>query len=137
MHRMDKAKESIDAVQGLLDKEDSTHAEIRELGDSLKAKCDELREEFTGPSDIQGFIQTPNTVMSKLDDAVWALASYWGAPTPSQMLYLQHAEARLQEVLDRVNQLLDADYAEFRRRAGALNLTVIKEVESLSIDWKP
>ncbi len=137
MHRMDQAKESIDAVQGLLEKDDSTHAEIRELGDSLKAKLDELREEFDGPSDIQGFIQTPNTVMSKLGEAIGGLSSYWGAPTPSQMVYLQHAETRLREVLERVNQAIDDDYAEFRRRAGALELSVMKEVEAISIDWQP
>ncbi|MEJ2237023.1 MAG: hypothetical protein P8X82_01890, partial [Gemmatimonadales bacterium] len=136
MDRMTKAKESIDAVLELLDEDDSTNAELKEAGDSLKTRIDEVREEFTGPQDLQGFVQTPNTVLSKLGDAIGGLASYWGAATPSQMTYLQHAETRLQHAIDQVNQVL-AEFAEFRNQASDLNLTVIKEVESLTIDWRP
>jgi photosystem II stability/assembly factor-like uncharacterized protein len=136
MDRMNKAKKSIDAVIELLDEDDSTHAGLKESGDSLKSKIDDVSEEFTGPQDVQGFMQSPNTVFSKMGEAIGGLASYWGAPTPSQMTYLEHAEARLQEALVQVNQVL-AEYADFQRQAAALNLTVVKEVESLSIDWRP
>jgi photosystem II stability/assembly factor-like uncharacterized protein len=135
MDRMNKAKESIDAVLQLLDEEDSTHTEIRQLGDSVKARLDEVREEFNGPQDVQGFIQTPNSVFNKLGEA-FGLASYWGAPTPSQLTYLRHGEARLEEALVQVNEAL-VDYAEFQRQAAALNLAVTKELEPLSIDWMP
>jgi photosystem II stability/assembly factor-like uncharacterized protein len=135
MDRMNKAKESIDAALQLLDENDSTHTEIRQLGDSVKARLDEVREEFNGPQDVQGFIQTPNSVFNKLGEA-FGLASYWGAPTPSQLTYLRHGEARLEEALVQVNEAL-VDYAEFQRQAAALNLAVTKELGPLSIDWMP
>ena len=96
-----------------------------------------MREEFRGPQGGQGFRRSPGTVFSKLGEAVGGLASYWGAATPSQMTYLRHAEARLEEVLDMVNDTLSSDYAEFRRVAEALDLEVMKEVEALSMDWRP
>ncbi len=136
MDRMNKAKESIDAVLELLDDDDSTHVALKEGGGSLKGAIDEVREEFSGPENLQGFVQTPNTVFSKLGDAIGGLASYWGAATPSQMTHLQHAETRLQEALEQVNQVL-ADYAEFKRQADALNLAPVKDLEPLSIDWTP
>ncbi len=135
MHRTNEAKESIDAVLELLDEDDSTHTAFRELGDSVKTMLDEVREEFRGPQDVQGFMNTPNTVFSKLGEA-FALSSYWGAPTPSQMMYLRHGEARLQEALVQVNDALNA-YVEFQRQAAAMNLNVMKDVETLSIDWMP
>jgi hypothetical protein len=134
-YRLNKAKESIDAVLQLLDEEDSTHAEVRELGDSLKSRIDEVREEFRGPEDVQGFINTPNTVFSKLGEA-FGLTSYWGAPTPAQMMHLENGEARLAEALLLVNESLD-EYAGFRARAMALDLNVTKDLETLSIDWVP
>ncbi|UCD24747.1 MAG: hypothetical protein JSW51_02180 [Gemmatimonadota bacterium] len=135
MHRSNEAKESIDALLEVLDSDDSTHTPIRELGDSIKTEIDEVREEFSGPQDVQGFMNTPNTVFSKLGEA-FGLTSYWGAPTPSQMTYLRHGEARLQEALVLVNDVLDA-YADLRRQAEDMDLDVMKEVESLSIDWRP
>jgi photosystem II stability/assembly factor-like uncharacterized protein len=137
MHRMDEAQKTVDAVLELLEEDDSTHSEVREQGDSLKAKLEEIREEFRGKEGLQGFVNNPNTVNAKLSEAIGGLASYWGAPTPSHMIYLQHAETRLQQALDLVNQALDEDYGQFRRNAEALNLTVIKEVEPLSMDWRP
>ncbi|MCP4205499.1 MAG: HNH endonuclease, partial [Shimia sp.] len=74
-----------------LDEDDSTHTEVRELGDSLKNRIDEVREEFTGPQDVQGFINTPNTVFSKLGEG-FGLTSYWGAATPAQMMHLENGE---------------------------------------------
>jgi photosystem II stability/assembly factor-like uncharacterized protein len=137
MHRMDEATESIDAILELLDEDDSTHTAVRESGDSVKARFDELRVEFRGEQGGQGFRNTPGTVFGKLGEAIGGLASYWGAPTPSQMVYLQQAEAKLEEVLVLVNEALTADFAEFRRVAMALELEIMKEVEALSIDWRP
>ncbi|UCG88893.1 MAG: hypothetical protein JSW71_10290, partial [Gemmatimonadota bacterium] len=135
MHRTNEAKESIDAVLELLDEDDSTHTTIRELGDSVKTILDEVREEFTGPQDVQGFVRTPNSVFSKLGEAS-GLASYWGAPTPSQTMYLRHGEARLEEALVQVNDALSA-YADFQRQAQAMNLKVMKDVATLSVNWMP
>jgi hypothetical protein len=43
----------------------------------------------------------------------------------------------LAEVLVLVNDALTVDYAEFKRAAEALHLEVMKEVNALSIDWRP
>jgi hypothetical protein len=135
MHRTNEAKESIDALLELLDEDDDTHTGIREHGDSVKTMLDEVREEFTGPQDVQGFMNSPNTVFNKLGEA-YGLTSYWGAPTPSQMMYLRHGEARLREALVQVNDALNA-YTEVQGQAEAMNLSVMKDVETLSIDWMP
>ena len=137
MHRMDQATESIDAIFELLDEDDSSHTAVRELGDSVIARFDEIREEFRGPQGGQGFRNTPGTVFGKLGEAIGGLASYWGTPTPSQMTYLRHAEARLEEVLTLVNEAIAGDFVEFKAMAMALDLEVMEDVEVLSIDWRP
>jgi hypothetical protein len=135
MHRTNEAKESIDALLELLDADDSAHTAVREQGDSVKTMLDDVREEFTGPQNVQGFMNSPNTVFNKLGEA-FGLTSYWGAPTPSQLMYLRHGEARLREALVQVNDALDA-YADLQQQAESMNLNVMKEVETLSIDWRP
>jgi hypothetical protein len=80
-------------------------------------------------------MNSPNTVFNKLGEA-YGLSSHWGAPTPSQMMYLQHGEARLREALVQVNDALDA-YADLQRQAEGMNLNVMKDVETLSIEWRP
>ena len=119
-----------------LEEGNEEHDALRETGQVVSDRADSLLVEFNGPSDLQGFIQTPSTVSSMLG-AAGSLGSSWDLPTESQMTYLAQGEARLQQALALVAAFFDDDYAAFRSEAAALQLDIAKAIESPSMSWRP
>jgi len=103
--------------------------------EDLKKRIKEVKEQFLGPQDIQGFTDSPDAVMTRVGEVYGSLASSWDAPTEAQKTAWTAAEPILQRGLDAVNRLLTTEVAAFRQRAGSVLLEVFPPTDPLTPDW--
>ncbi len=137
VERLRKARKGVDGVlQRVADDNDDGAADLRAAADSVKRRLDEVEDSFTGPRDIQGFTNDPDAVLTRLGRAMGQLSPSWDAPTETQLLMAQQAEARLERGLSDVNAVLAGPVAEFRRRVEAAGLELFPAIQPLTMEWK-
>ena len=122
LDRLDRIEEAVAVVvERLASDTDSGRVAMRDRGGEIKTMLDTLRNEFTGREDLQGIVRRPDAVIAMLNSVRGNLGSSWDVPTEAQLIYLQQAELRLRDVIDRLNEFVDTDVAEFSlsvRRVG-------------------
>jgi hypothetical protein len=135
--RLRRAVSGIDeALERLREKDDSTVKALRQAGDSLKKDVEKVREEFSGPREVQGILRVPDALLSMLGQAYGQLASSWAAPTSTELARAAAAEARLEEVLAEANPALEAVEA-FRQRVLAAGVEIFEGIETITAEWRP
>ena len=73
----------------------------------------------------QANARRPDAVLSLLNAVNQNLNSSWDAPTEAQLIYLQQAEDRLRDMIDRLNDFVDEDVAEFGLRLRRLGISLL------------
>ncbi len=136
IERLNAAERAADRVtEQVKGKTDADSKGLATAADDLKTKLKALKEQFSGPQDIQGFTDSPDAVMSRVADVYGSLASSWDAPTESQRAAWRTAEPILQAGLEAVNRFLTQDLAQFRQRANSALLEIFPAIDPLSADW--
>ncbi len=112
---------------------DVSSADLVSAGRELKKKLTEVEKVFwTAPGSTKG-IQRPNNVYRRIRYVSRSLSSSWDAPTPTQGIYLQQAEAALEEALVGFNQLFAEDVAEFRSQVEASGIKFLEPKQPLEV----
>jgi hypothetical protein len=126
------------AVDAVLERaaalDDSTAQTLKQSGDGLKERLDEVSESFVEPPGGQGIFSGPPTTFDRLRRAGFSLGSSWDAPTEAQTIMLERAEAALDTALEELNHVFAEDVAAFRVQAQAADLALIPEYDELSIE---
>ncbi len=110
LDRLDRIGKAVANVEQRFSSEtDSNRVALRDRAGMIQSRVDELRSEFAGPVDLQGIVRRPDAVTAMLNSVNGSLGSSWDKPTEAQLIYLQQAELRLRDVIDRLNEFVDTD----------------------------
>lgn len=129
--RLEGALQGMEEVLGRLGEENT---EVREAGDRLNTRIQEVLERlFTGPS-CQG-ICGGNPVAAPIRAPLSRLGSSLDAPSPTDLLAMEQAQAALELVVDEVNVLFEGDIAAFRTMLQDAGFTPFPVKEPLEGGW--
>ena len=133
--RLRDTEEAMDAVlERAASLDDSTAQTLKQSGDALRERLEEVSKSWYEPSSGQGIFSGTPTAFDQLRRAAFSLASSWDAPTEAQAMRLERAEAALDTALEQLNHVFAADVAAFRAQAQAADLALIPEYDELSIE---
>jgi hypothetical protein len=138
IERIRQTRTDIDAVLAKQKKDDDAPAAdkapdpIAKAAGDLKKKLDAMEKRLWVPPQTKGIVAETD-VQSKISYPMYSLQSSWDAPTPSQLAYLDRAEALLRTVLADYNRLFAEDVARFREEVRKLNVQLLPDVEPIEI----
>ena len=137
LDRIRQTRGDIDAVLAKQKKDDDAPAAadtapdpVSKAAADLKKKLDAMEKRLWVPPQTKGIVAETD-VQSKIGYPMYSLQSSWDAPTPSQLAYLDRAEALLRSVLADYNRLFAEDVARFREDVRKLNVQLLPEVEPI------
>ena len=141
IERIQKTRADIDAVLAKQKKDDDAPAAsdaekkpdpIAKAAGDLKKKLDAMERRLWVPPKTKGIVAETD-VQSKISYPLSSMQSSWDAPTPSQLAYLDRAEAELRDVLADYNRLFAVDVAQFREEVRKQNVQLLPELEPIEI----
>lgn len=128
--RLDSALSGVEVVlRSLPEGADSLRSRGRALRESLRALDRDL---FTGP-ECQGICGRGTTLSAKVSAPYGTLASSGDAPTPNERVAMARARAALEEMVSRVNHVMEEEVEEFRRALDAEGFTLFPRREPLVV----
>jgi photosystem II stability/assembly factor-like uncharacterized protein len=135
--RIRQTRTDIDAITAKQKKDDDEPAPadkapdpITKAAGDLKKKLDAMEKRLWVPPKTKGIVAETD-VQSKISYPLFSLQSSWDAPTPSQLAYLERAEAELRKVLADYNKLFAEDVARFREEVRKLNVQLLPDLEPI------
>lgn len=114
--------------------DDAEHPEqpVLDAAEKIQEKLDGLEKILRTPPGTKG-IPRESTVIDRISYANWFLDSEWGRPTPSQMAYLERAEAQLKNALEKVNAFYAEDLPAFRQKVKEAEVDLLKDFPALEM----
>jgi bisphosphoglycerate-dependent phosphoglycerate mutase len=132
--RLRAAQKTIGQVNDQLDAlPDSTAQNLREQGSAMQDSIETLMADIRGQEDVQGIRRDPSVVTAKIFTASRYLQSSTDAPSQSERRALQHAEARLQRLIDNVNAFFEDDWPAYRSAVEQADLQLFSDYEPLRL----
>ena len=139
IERIRQTRIDIDAVLAKQKKDDEPAATTEKAPDpivkaagDLKKKLDAMEKRLWVPPKTRGIVAETD-VQNKISYPLFSLQSSWDAPTPSQLAYLNRAEAELRKILVDYNRLYSEDVARFREDVRKLNVQLLPDMEPIEI----
>lgn len=131
--QLSKAKEDIDRILSRIPRRrgDRGLRDLRQQGQDLKKRVEELEEMFSGRRNVQGIRRDPNTVMGGFFRV--SRQGDWEAPTANEKTFLRQAEARLQKGLGEVNSFFSKDFAAFRKAVEKADIPLFDKYETFTL----
>jgi photosystem II stability/assembly factor-like uncharacterized protein len=133
VERIREAKLAVDELLAVAERNEVEGLDSLEVaGRRLKETLVAVEETWVGPlEEEQGITREAESVVARLGFAAGALASSFDAPTPTQMTRLERAEERLRRAVERTNEVLAEEAADFRERAREAGLEYLPGREPL------
>ena len=139
IQRIQRTRSDIDAVTAKVKKDeaektpdDKPHP-LEASGRKLKTRLDALERRFRTPPKTKGITSRDTHVMGRLSLPMNGMQSSWDAPTPSQLAYLEVAEAMLRDALAEANKVFAEDVAKFRDEVKAANVALFTDTDPIEI----
>ena len=128
--RIRGARDQVEALLERLERGD----DLARAGRSLNEKLTELEKTFWSPPGSRGQ-RTPRTdnVSRAIGQVSGSLEDSWDAPTPTQEIRMQQAEAMLQEALAEFNRVFAEDVANFRSQVQSADIALLEPQEPLTM----
>ena len=125
----DRIREVTQKLSGLDDKE---HArELQGQARKLQGEIRVLQEMFSGNRDVQGIRRDPNVITSGFFFLM--RSSGWEAPSASEQVVLEQAEARLQKGLIKVNEFFEKSFPPFQKAVEKADLPLFESHKPLTL----
>ena len=133
--RLGDVKKNIKLVDTALEHApDSLKKEIADLGKALQDSIKNIESEYMLPAGLKGIQRNP----SLLGGQLWRTSSYIGssegAPNQSAKIMMKKTEDMVSEILDKINALMDNDFAGYQKKVEAVEYSLFKEYDELKID---
>ena len=133
--RLRAAQKTIGQVNDQLDAlPDSTAQNLREQGSDMRDSIETLMADIRGQEDVQGIRRDPSVVTAKIFTASRYLQSSTDAPSQSERRALQHAEARMQRLIENVNAFFEDDWPAYRSAVEQADLQLFSDYEPLRLN---
>jgi predicted hotdog family 3-hydroxylacyl-ACP dehydratase len=131
--RLREAKRTTSRIDDLLgDRDDEAATAAMEKGQAMRDSIQTIMEDIEG-KDVQGIRRDPSIVTARLGAAQYYLGSSVRGPDQSDRRALQRAEARLQRLVDEVNQFFDAEWPAYRQSVTDANITFFDDHEPIQM----
>ncbi len=132
--RLQTAEISTKRVDGLLaDAPKAVRDTLTKRGKTLRDTIAKLEELFMEPADAKGIQRNPNNLNSNLYEAANYIGEVEGQPTQMAHVTLETARRQTREVVERINDFLRTDLAEYRREVDAARPSLFGELGEVEL----
>ncbi len=127
------AEKTIKLVDDALkEREDDQANQVKKAGkavnDSIKTIMDKINQK-----EVQGLVENPDLLISKLSNAYDYLTSSWKVPGENTKLAIKLAENNLQKVVDDVNNFFETEWKGYREKVKNANIRFFESYEPIKI----
>lgn len=137
MWRVQEAEQTLKFLgQRLKDlaKADSSFKDLQKQHKSLQDSLKQFRETIMGKEGQQGIVSEVDIISSELGGARYYIQSTWDKPTKAQEDLMKQNEARVKEMLTRLNRFFQEDWENFQKALQASKFSLFEEYEPLEIE---
>lgn len=128
--RLRDMKEAIDEIGAKLkDRSDSLSVAALESSRAVSDSVKVLMNDFFGETGKQGIFRSPHTVSNTLGTARSYIFSSDRAPNTPEDIALSQAQSAISAFNERVNRLIEGEWAAFAEALGRVDLAWLPEVE--------
>jgi hypothetical protein len=133
--RLNEMKETIDLISKQLDTKNEVHKKLSNKGKAIKDSVKIILELINGKEDVQGIFRSATIVSAKLEMISYYLfTAFFDKPTVSHELMLADVEKDIKKVVERTNNLLEKQFAEFRQETETLKVSMFKEYQGIKME---
>ncbi len=106
---------------------------LKEAARNLQKKLKEMDGRLRVSPEIRGIVDD-QTVLARIDSALFPVLSSWKAPSPTSKSFVDQAEAAARKTLADVNQLFAQDVAAFRQQVQSSGIGLLADQAPISVD---
>ena len=133
--QLSKIKKNIKLVnESMVNVPDSLKKEISKMGKSMQDSIKNIEGEYMMPSGLKGIQRNPNLLSGQL----WRTSSYIraseGPPNQSARLMMDKTKKMVGDILDKINALMENDFAGYQQQVEAVDYSLFKEYEPIKIE---
>ncbi|MBL7826432.1 MAG: hypothetical protein JNJ57_07375 [Saprospiraceae bacterium] len=130
--RLKEAEKTIGLIEGqFVNVPDSTKKETMKLGSAIKDSISMLKDKFFNHKETKGIQRGPEGLTSKLYNASGYINGNMGAPNANTQIAINRAEQATNELIDKINQLFDTQWKEYRSKVETIRYSLFKDWEKL------
>ncbi|MBL7810106.1 MAG: hypothetical protein JNN28_19955 [Saprospiraceae bacterium] len=131
-NRLKEAEKTISLVEGQFSNvPDSLKKDAVKLGSALKDSISTLKELFFQHKEVKGIQRNPNTLNNYLSRPFDYIEANRGGPNASAKIAMDAAKKETDAVIERVNQLFDKSWKEYRDKVEVVKYSLFKDFERL------
>jgi len=105
---------------------------LKDAAKDLQKKLSEVERKLYVPPTTKGIVDD-SSALNRTENAARAIGSSWAAPGPNAQGYLAEAEAKVDEALGALNQLLAGDVAAFRQKVEEAKLGLLAPAPPIEV----
>ncbi|MEZ4917571.1 MAG: hypothetical protein R2792_00575 [Saprospiraceae bacterium] len=126
--RLTEAEKTIKLVSSqFVNVPDSTKKEVLKLGKILQDSITALKDEFFTHESKKGIQRNPNTLNSKMWQAISYINNSEGAPNGTAQVAIGAAEEAVDTLVKRIDALFETDWKAYREKAEAIQYSLFKD----------
>lgn len=131
--RIRDAEKTIKLVKDALkDRTDKLAKEVKKKGKAVADSMKTMMEKIN-PKKVQGIVDNPNLLISKLGTAYEHLTSSWKAPGENTKLAIKLAADDLQIIVDEVNKFFETEWKDYQEKVQNANIQFFEKYEPVKI----
>ena len=127
-----KTMKRVDAA--LANVPDSLKTEVKDLGKAIQDSLATLEKMYMSPAKQKGIQRNPDELTSKLWPVMRYLRDSDGAPSQSAQILLRDLKQDMNEVLDKINGLMEKDFKEYQKAVEQVQYSLFKEYDEIRLD---
>ena len=132
--RLSDIKKNIKLVDGALENApDSLKKEISKMGKSLQDSVTQFEKKYMMPEGLKGIQRDPNLLGGQLRRTSSYIGASDGAPNQSARMMMDQTKKMVGEILTKINELMDKDFAEYRKKVEAVDYSLFKEFDLIKM----
>lgn len=132
--QLQTARKTIKLVnEALVNAPDSTKKQMAELGKALQDSIAQLELIYMNPPNTKGIQRDPE----KLNSILFTTSNYIRrSQSPNQMVnfMMEKTKKRTQETLDKINNLMSNDFADYQKKVEAVRFSLFKKLEEIKLE---
>lgn len=132
--RIREAKSTIKTVsQATSNADKEVKKEITDMGKKLEKSLTEMEEAFFGKEDVKGIFRSSDNINSYLGNMRRYIGAGDGAPTQAAKRAMEFAEAKVSEMVKKLNAFLETDFAAYQKKVEAAQYSLFKTLDPVKM----
>lgn len=128
-------RSNIDLVEkSLVNAPDSTQTQIKDLGKALRDSIDQIELLYMEPKDVKGIKRNPDALGNDLWTSNYYLQTSVDKPSQMFEFALATAKKKTNVILDKINALVEEDFAAYRKEVEAIQVQLFKDFSTIKME---